>query len=84
MRTAIACLALASAAFASTACTTDRTIKYLGYELTFDCEAASADRWAYTLGFDNGKAKRPSGFYTDPNLPTTCKQQKRRSARRTT
>ncbi|KDO26837.1 DNA/RNA non-specific endonuclease [Saprolegnia parasitica CBS 223.65] len=73
MRTAFACLALATAAAASA---NDKTLDYTGYQLSYDCASGAADRWTYSLDVDNGSAKRPSGFYDDPNLPTNCKQQK--------
>ncbi|OQR95541.1 endonuclease, partial [Achlya hypogyna] len=52
-----------------------KTLSYKGYELSYNCDAAAADRWTYTIGFDNGTAKRPSSFYKDPKLPASCKQQ---------
>ncbi|OQS05599.1 endonuclease [Thraustotheca clavata] len=58
----------------------DTTLKYTGFELTYDCEAGEADRWTYTLGFDNGHADRPTTFFKDPNLPANCKQQKKVAA----
>jgi endonuclease G, mitochondrial len=50
-------------------------LKYDNFELEYDCEAKAAIRWTHTLSPEvDGKAKRPSGFYIDPDYPRSCQQ----------
>jgi endonuclease G len=53
-----------------------KTLKYRGFELSYNCLERTALRWHYTLGHDTGIAKRPTSFYFDPNMPVGCLQQK--------
>ncbi|KAJ3371320.1 hypothetical protein HDU91_005347 [Kappamyces sp. JEL0680] len=53
----------------------DKVITYRGYSLQYNCAQRTADRWTYTLGHDYGTAARPSSFYKDPNLASSCLQQ---------
>jgi endonuclease G len=52
----------------------DIVLTYNYFELEFNCKERTADRWTYTLEYDNGSAKRPSSFYNDPNLSRDCQQ----------
>jgi endonuclease G, mitochondrial len=50
-------------------------LSYKHYELEFDCKEKAAVRWSYTLTpQEDGQAKRPRGFYYDPNYPQSCQQ----------
>jgi endonuclease G, mitochondrial len=55
-------------------------LKYGHFELDFHCESKAALRWMYTLTPEiDGTARRPSGFYHDPNYPRSCQQLTTRS-----
>ncbi|CAK4083095.1 unnamed protein product [Aphanomyces euteiches] len=52
----------------------DVQVNHLGYTLTYNCAGHTADRWTYTLDKATGDAARPSSFYVDPDVSTSCQQ----------
>ncbi|KAG9409660.1 hypothetical protein AC1031_019922 [Aphanomyces cochlioides] len=56
------------------ASTGDIQVNHDGYTLTYNCKTHTADRWTYTLDAATGNAPRPSSFYFDPDVSSTCQQ----------
>ena len=50
-------------------------LDYGGFTLNYDCVGRTALRYEYRLAHDSGYEARPSSYYSDPELPSFCRQQ---------